>query len=102
MASVKQFKGSANWYACYRLPNGKRVQRSTGSADKAAAMQMALGYEKAANAAATGQWGNEGAKRFLAELSAITGVKIDPRKPMNVFLTRWLGKKPTQKTNPRK
>lgn len=90
MASVKQFPGSANWYACYRLPNGKRVQRSTGSADKAAAMQMALGYEKAANAAATGQWGNDGAKRFLAELSAITGVKIASREAVGDFLRRWL------------
>lgn len=90
MASVKQFKGSANWYACYRLPNGKRVQRSTGSADKAAALQMAIGYEKAANAAATGQWGNDGAKRFLAELSAITGVKIASREAVGDFLRRWL------------
>lgn len=90
MASVKQFPGSANWFACYRLPNGKRVQRSTGSADKAAAMQMAIGYEKAALAAASNQWGNEGAKKFLAELSAITGVKIASREPVTDFLHRWL------------
>lgn len=52
MASVKQFPGSANWYACYRLPNGKRVQRSTGQTDEAAAKQIAIGYEKAAMSAA--------------------------------------------------
>ena len=100
MASVKKFPGSAHWYACFKLPTGRldahgaplyrRVQRSTKTEDRARALQIAIGYEQAAIHAATGEWGNDSAKRFLTELAGITGLKLTTREPVNVFLTRWL------------
>lgn len=100
MASIKQFPGSSNWYACYKLPTGKtglngkpiykRIQRTTGTDDKARALQAAIGYEQAAVAAATGKWNDDSAKKFLNEISAITHLKLVSREPVNAFLHRWL------------
>lgn len=48
MASLTKRRKSPNWVACYSLPDGTRLQRSTGTKDKATAMKIALSCEAAA------------------------------------------------------
>ncbi len=45
MASVKKFKGSKYWYACFNGMNGKRYQKSTKETSKAKALKIALEWE---------------------------------------------------------
>jgi integrase len=100
MASVKRFDGSPFWYACFSVPTGKldergrpvqkRVQRTTGEADKGKALQIALSFERAGTLAGTGQMDEAAARQFLAEIAAITGATIRSNEPVEAFLTRWM------------
>lgn len=100
MASVRKKKGSANWFACFVLPTGhtdgkgrailRRVQRSTGLTDRERALQVAITYERAARAAVEKRWVESSARRFLAEINALAGVRVAEVEPANVFLRRWV------------
>lgn len=100
MASVRKKDGSSHWFACFNMPTGatdkngaivmRRVQRSTGIADKDRALQIAITYERAAVAAAERRWTEKSARRFLAEIAAITGVGIGETESVAAFLHRWL------------
>ncbi|MCB1077396.1 MAG: hypothetical protein KDM64_06165, partial [Verrucomicrobiae bacterium] len=48
MASLRKKPNSKYWFACFKLPDGTRVQRSTKESDKKEAMKMAIDYERAA------------------------------------------------------
>lgn len=48
MASVRKRKGSAFWYACITLENGKQRQFSTGLEDKEEALAVAVAAERSA------------------------------------------------------
>lgn len=88
------------WFACYKSPLGtvdargrprfKRIQRSTGTTDKAKAHQIAISYERAGVAASEKSWTEHSARRFLKELSGITGVSLADTEPTAPFLARWL------------
>jgi Site-specific recombinase XerD len=41
MASIRQRAGTKFWFACFTLPNGRRVQRSTKEANRKKAQQIA-------------------------------------------------------------
>lgn len=100
MASVRLRKTSDNYFACYKLPTGKndargmpvfrRVQRSTGTTDKARAQQMAISFERAAIAAGEKRWTENAGRKFLAELNALSGVSVAEVEPAGDFLRRWL------------
>lgn len=53
MASLRKHRTSRFWFACYSLPDGSRVQRSTKTKDKAQALQIALTLERASRMRAT-------------------------------------------------
>ena len=72
------------------LPVFRRVQRSTGTADKERAQQMAISFERAAVAAAEKRWTENAGRKFLAELNALTGVSVAEVEPAGDFLRRWL------------
>jgi integrase len=72
-------------------PVFRRVQRSTGTDDKTKALQLAISYERAAIAAAEKRWGENSARRFLAEVEAIVGVSTGATVQADDYLRRWLG-----------
>jgi integrase len=100
MASVKKFPGSENWYACYRLPTGeldyrgrpvfRRLQRTTGSTDRGRALQLAISFERAAVLVAEKRWSEQTAHRFLAEISALSGVAVAQVQQTEEFIQNWL------------
>ena len=45
MASIHKREGSRNWSCCFAMPGGKRVYRSTGTANRAEAMRRACEIE---------------------------------------------------------
>jgi integrase len=92
MASVRLKPTSGHWFACFKLPTRtgfKRVQRSTGTADKSTALSIALAYERAALAASRRQFTQQSANRFLAEIAAISGTDIAHVEPIKEYLVRW-------------
>lgn len=40
MASLRQFPASKFWYACFTMPNGQRVQRTTRETDRKKAQRL--------------------------------------------------------------
>lgn len=108
VASVRKKSGSAYWFACYKLPTGRlkangkpifrRVQRSTGTSDESRATQMAISFERAAVMAAEKRWSDQAARRFLAELNAVSDVRVSEVEPTDAFLRRWLNGRAKNKT----
>jgi hypothetical protein len=95
MASVKQFPGSNNWFACIKLPVGrnpngttayKRVQRTTGTTDRAEALEIAKHLELAGALAADGTLQRKGAGRIIAELAAATEPQATHEKLRNGYV----------------
>ena len=100
MASVVLKGRSSHWFACFKIPTGKtdekgiplfrRVQRSTGSSDKTRAQQLAISYERAAVAAGEKRWTENSARKFLAEIGALSGVSIAEVEQVGVFMDKWI------------
>src|SRR5260370_14561838 len=73
---------SAFWYCAYRLPNGKRVFRSTKLTDKKAALQFCRKLEQASNEAVTGRLTEARAHDLISEIvehatgEPLRGVKV--------------------------
>lgn len=100
MASVRLKGSSSHWFACFKLPTGavsdkghplyRRVQRSTGTADQSRAQQLSISYERAAVLAGEKRWTENSARKFLREISAVSGVSIGEVEGTDIFLKRWL------------
>lgn len=72
MASIHRKDGTKNWYCCFALPNGKRVYRSTGEANRAEAMRRACEIEAEELALAADSCTKQGnIVRTLHEASAL-------------------------------
>jgi len=68
MASVRKYPKSKFWYACYSLPSGKRVQRSTGETTKSIALRKAEKLEKAAKEGKEKRLTETRARELLSEI----------------------------------
>lgn len=90
MASLRKRTGTQFWFACFTLPGGRRVQRSTGTSDRKLARQLAEQFEMAASTHRTAKQ----AQQVMADLHRhITGQTVD-RTSVRDFFTGWLtGKK---------
>ena len=90
MASLRKRTGTQFWFACFTLPGGRRVQRSTGTSDRKLARQLAEQFEMAASTHRTAKQ----AQRVMADLHRhITGQTVD-QTSVKDFFTAWLvGKK---------
>jgi len=92
MASIhKDPRGkSPYWYCAYRLPNGKRVFRSTKLTDKKAALQFCRKLEKAGDEAVRGRLTEARARDLISEiLEQATGESLRGFKVRDWF-EHWL------------
>jgi integrase len=64
MASVRQREGTKFWFACFTLPNGRRVQRSTKATDRKKAQHIADKWEAATRGRVTARQ----TQRVIADL----------------------------------
>jgi integrase len=64
MASIRQREGTKFWFACFTLPNGRRVQRSTKETNRKKAQQIADKLEAATRGRVTARQ----AQKVIAEL----------------------------------
>jgi hypothetical protein len=59
---------TAVWYCAFRLPNGKRVLRSTKQTDRKMALDVCRAWEKAAEAAGRGHLTEVQARKVLNDI----------------------------------
>ena len=89
MASLRKHKDSKFWFACYCLPGGKRVQRTTKESNRKKAQQLADKLE----AAARSRMSARQAHRMIAEIyQAATGEHL-PASTVKSHFDNWLAKK---------
>ena len=93
MASLRKKDRSPFWFACYTLPDGRRTQRSTGTADRRKALTIALKYEDAAREAGAGRFVEARARKVIADIYSLANTEVLPNASTRAFLKVWLDRK---------
>lgn len=89
MASLRKFTGSKYWYACFTMPDGRRVQRSTREIDRKKAQRLAETFEEATRAKLTAR----AAQRIISEIyTKATGERL-PSSTVRAYFESWLVRK---------
>ncbi len=91
MASLRKFPASKFWYACFTMPDGQRVQRSTKETDRKKAQKLADSFEEATRAKNTARQ----AQRIISEIyTRATGEHLPSSTVTNYFESWLVRKKP--------
>lgn len=89
MASLRRKPATRFWFACFTLPDGSRVQRSTKEADRRKAQKLADTFEQSARAKMTARQ----AQRVISEVYArVTGDRL-PSETVRAYFDSWLARK---------
>ena len=86
MASLRRFPRSSYWYACFSLPDGRRVQRSTKQTQRKPAQALADQWETLAQERA----GAKQAHRVIAEIYKSAHGSPLPGATAEDFFTKWI------------
>ena len=89
MASVIKRRKSPYWVACYSLPDGSRLQRSTRTKDKSKAIQIAITAESAARNKVT----SEAARAIISELVERIHGKPVSNESCGEYFARWVDRR---------
>lgn len=93
MASLRKHPRSPFFFACYTLADGRRTQRSTGTADKRKALTIALKYEESAREAGAGRFIESRARKVIADIYALANTEAMPNSTTRLFFQTWLNRK---------
>lgn len=86
MASLRKKLNCENWFACFMTVDGRRVQRSTGTASRAQAMKIALEYEAAHRGRKTARQ----VQKVMGDLYRDLSGADAPVATVEDFAKRWL------------
>lgn len=98
MASLRRLPNSPYWIACFTMPDGRRTQRSTKSADRREAQRIANKFEDAAEDGAQGRFTEVQARKVIADIFAISNKGQLPSSSIKDFLEMWLKRKELEAT----
>jgi integrase len=90
MASLRRFKDSRYWFACFIGSGGERLQRSTREIDRRRAQKIADQYENAARQARLGFLTERQARKVIGEIYEISAREKLRSDSIRDFFTRWL------------
>src|SRR5437868_1280034 len=93
MASIWKHPNSPFWSACFRLPDGTRTKRSTGTTDRRKAQRIANDYEDAARSAAEGRFIESRARKAIADIYAMGNPEALGSSTVTDYLDHWLARK---------
>ena len=93
MASIRRKSNSKYWYACYDLPDGKRMQVSTKSTDRRVAMRIALEYEDAVSEAKSKLLVEASARRHIDRIFKVAFGSSITFHTITSWLKWWLDNK---------
>jgi integrase len=83
MASVRLKKGSANWFACITLPDGRRRQFSTGLSNQDDALAVAVNAERATKRSRSERQLRESFTRLITDVLGVEFVSAAD------WITQW-------------
>ena len=86
MASLRKFPGCKNWFACFRAPDGRRIQRSTGKPERSEAQKLADKWEAFTHERKSTQQ----ALRTFADLYRMKHGETLPDSTVKAFFEGWL------------
>ena len=89
MASIRRKSNSPYYFACIRLPNGKRTQVTTRLTDRKAAQKWANEIEDESQAGLS----QTRARKLVSRLSEISGGSAIVQKSTADFLNQWVARK---------
>jgi integrase len=89
MASLRKFPRSPFWFACFTLPDGKRVQRSTKETARKAAQTQADKWEKLSKDRAKARQ----AHRVIADIYKSAHKEELPDSTTGAYLEGWLNRR---------
>ena len=89
MASLRRFPTSRFWYACFTMPDGQRVQKSTREINERKAQKMADTFEEASRARQTARQ----AQRVISEIYARATGETLPTATVRGYFESWLERK---------
>jgi integrase len=94
MASIWKHPKSPFYSACFRLPDGTRTKRSTGTTNRRKAQRIASEFEDAARAASEGRFIESRARRAIADIYALGNPEAAlGSSTVADYLDRWLARK---------
>lgn len=97
MASIhKDPRGKSPYFFCaFKLPNGKRVFRSTKLTDRSAALKFCLAMETASGKVVERNLPEEQARRILNEMRILSGEEPIRFRSLESYCKEWLASKET-------
>ncbi len=93
MASLHKLPNCKNWMVAFRLPDGRRTMRSTGTPDRRQAQAIALKYEDAARLAAKDRFSETRTRQVIADIYALKAAEKLPSDSLADYLDAWLLRK---------
>src|ERR1035437_8505040 len=97
MAFLRKYPGSKNYYCGLTLPDGRRVQKSTGQSDRALALDVCAGWERAARMAKAGNFTEDASRKILNQIGELVGLDAAPAVTASAFLLEWAAGKAISK-----
>ncbi len=89
MASLRKKTLSSFWFACFTLPDGRRVQRSTKETSRKLAQAKADSWEKLSKERAKARQ----AHAVISDIYRAAHAKELPQATVGTFLTGWLARR---------
>jgi integrase len=93
MASIKRHPKSPFWMACFRLSDGRRTTRSTGTSEKKEAQRIANHFEDAARTGQCKKLTESRARKTIADIYALSNQDHLPSSSIKEFFDSWLKRK---------
>lgn len=93
MASLRRLANSPYWIACFTLPDGRRTQRSTGTATRRDAQRIANEFEDASREARAGRLTEARARKTVADIFTLANRDTLPSSTIRDFFASWLKRK---------
>lgn len=100
MASLRRFKNSPYWFACFTLPDGRRTQRSTKTADKKEAQRIANKFEDAAEVGRDNKLTENQARKVISDIFHISNKDFLPSSSIKDYFEAWLRRKELEASGP--
>lgn len=93
--SIRKKLGSKYWFACFALPDGTRVQRSTKETDRKKAQKLADNFEEVARLQMTARQ----AQRVISEIFQRVNGDSLPSTSVRSYFESWLVRKKSETAN---
>jgi integrase len=88
--SLRRLRNSPYWIACLTLPDGKRTNRSTKTANRKLAQRLANEWQTAAAKAREGAFVEAQARKVLNEILSHVGQDSLPHETAESFFRQWM------------